>query len=210
MKRTHLEVVSSGGTTYTFGVNLGIDFPGRRIVICVAATSPDVSGILNRTAGTLAGASLGVGPGGAWFNPGVNVNMGILIDAPGGVGGTSATFSMSYDRSINHLSCVVYSVANIPNSFHSNSNGGQPLTSTSTTINVDTNGVVIAHAIKADSTDVNLSGVNEDIDFDLGSSGVRVGVGFQNRMSAQTGRSIGMTGSGASNACELAVVSFGS
>lgn len=209
VKLTHQESISGSGATWNVNVDLGIDFPTRRLVVCLGAlAATNSSQVLTAGPNTLGGQTLTSGPGQAWFNVNRNELGGILYTAPGAVTGTTGNLHIVFNQSVIRFRCVVYAISNIPTLFHSNFNGSASATSTSTTVNVDTNGVVVAMGFKEQATAMTLTGVVEDTEALVGGTMDMV-TGWQNRLSSQTGRSISVSGNAAADIIGLAVVSFG-
>ncbi|MGO8242939.1 hypothetical protein [Rhizobium johnstonii] len=209
VKQTDAQNVVGSGTTWNVTVNLGIDFPGRRFVVCIIGyAASTASQVLVVGPNTLGGQTITLGPGQARFNPSTNVAGGILYSSPSAVTGTSGTLHIVFNQTVIRFRCVVYSISNISTLFHSNSTGSGSATSLNTTVNVDTNGVVVAMAFKDNATSMTLSGVVEDSDAGSGGN-VRMVTGWENRLASQTARPIGTTGQGAADLMGLAVISFG-
>lgn len=209
VKQTHAQSYVGSGSLWTPTVNLGVDFPGRRFVVCVCALAASTaSQLLFLGPHTLAGAALTVGPGQAWFNPSTNVSGGIMYSVPSAVVGTSATLSIQFNQSVIRFRTVIYAISNIGTVFDTGFNGSASATSSSTNLNIEANGVAVAMAFKDQTTTLTLSGVVEDSDAGVGGN-VGMVTGWQNRLAVQSNRPIGATGTGVAAIFGLAAVSFG-
>jgi hypothetical protein len=212
VKRVHTELITGGNSTsFSTTANLGVDFTGRRLIVCLACLGVSAGSQILMPSVTLGGSALNFGPGWAfWINGVVNCSNGIATDVPSGVSGTSATLTVNFSQAAKTLRIIIYSVANIGNTFSSNSNGTNASASVSTNVAIDTNGVVIAQgAYYGNGGGMAFGFVNEDTDTDIGDS-VKFGTAFINRLGAQGGQAISVTGSGSVGFTTVAAMSFGS
>lgn len=210
VKNVHTSFPGIGANSAVVGVNLGTDFPNRRLIVCVAVIATGVASQILVNSATLGAASLTSGPGQAWFNASRNITSGIFYAPVGSPTGTSATLTVNCNQSIASIRIVIYSVSNIPTIYAARQGGAASGTgaSVSPDLPVDTNGVVIASFLKGNSGGggISMSGVIEDTDSNLGTC--QYATGFQNRLSFQAGRPISFSGSGAADIVIVAAASF--
>src|ERR1044072_2277798 len=114
VKNVYTAFPGIGASSAIFTVQLGADFPNRRLIICVAVIASGVASQIVINSGSLGGFSLTLGPGQAWFNASVNISTGILYAPVGSPTGTSATLNIACNQTIASIRVVVYSVSNIP------------------------------------------------------------------------------------------------
>jgi hypothetical protein len=209
VKPVHTVQVGGSGTTFTVpNINLGIDFPGRLIVVCISCIAAATASQILISSVVLGGVTLATGPGQAWFKPAINVSMGIAWNV---VSGTSATLQVNFNQTAAVLHCEIYSMSNANTTFATNQSGALSGTSASTTLNIPANGVLFVAGLKSDDSSgvMNFSGANEIVaDAAMGSS-VRVGSAVINRLPSETSRLVGISCGGANGIVAIAAVSFG-
>ena len=212
IKRVHSELLTGNSTVFSTTANLGLEYPGRLLVICVGVVATSNASQIF-TSGNIILGDLSVpasnGPGQAWFNGGVNILTGIVW---GTTTGTTRGFQMTCNQNMANLQLVIYSVAGTQGSAQ-NSSGSGSNTSASTTLNVTAGiggGVVIMSGLKASAPGQSFtytSGANKDTDQDIGNN-VRYSTGFLNRIATNASHGLSWTCGGAANICAVAGVTF--
>lgn len=201
--KTALKVVDektgSAGTNHSFsGVNFGTSFSGRRIAVIFF----------------LAGKASGQTPSG---NPeitnisigGKSVNDVVLAYYQGGSGstdfvgiayrggapsGTSGTISFHTPVTTTPR-IVVLATLEIGDAFDVASDWESSAAGTNVSVNIPSGGFLVAFALKKNSSNISWTGVTERGDATFASN-YRASYGFNNRMNAQTGRTVSFTSTG--------------
>ncbi|MGN6772615.1 MAG: hypothetical protein ACTHJQ_22615 [Rhizobiaceae bacterium] len=198
VKQVDITALSAMGTSHSFtGVNFGADYTGRLIFVIAFAVSKQTTATSGWTFsnGTIGGVA-GSGPGSMlWWQSGsgttVFVGNATMWASPSGTSGTISFGTTQQTRCI----CVVLSIANGSSTTSdigtkdANSTGG------SFTLDIPANGVLISGATKANANAITFTGVTGQGD-QSPLSGYRIAWGWDNRLSAQTGRTVSFTSTG--------------
>lgn len=209
VKQTWSAHVTGASASLSSTFQLGIDFPGRYIVICVAAIATSTASQVLINSVTLNGNVFPLGPGQAWFNAGVNIASGI---ASGTISGTSATLAVNCNQSIQAFVAVLYVLSNPVSIVQQNQQGSASANTAFTTVNVTAGvggGVVIVSCLKASGTGQTMafSGATSDFQLDI-AGGCRYGTAVINRLPTESNHGCGVNVGGAANICTIAAMSF--
>lgn len=198
IKHVDTTSVSSLGTSHSFSnVSFGASFTGRRIHVLIFAMSKNQ---LDTGSWTIGAVTIGNDSDAdgtlVWFQDGNDSTvLAGAGDATASPTGTSGTISFS-TASATRCLCVVLSIANTPYAFTDELNAfDENTTGASGTLDIPSNGVILAAATKANGNSISFSGVTLQ-----GQSsplaGYRIAWGWTNRASSQTGRSVGFSSTG--------------
>lgn len=207
--RVPVELVASAVDTtnrsgsYTFaGLNFGEDFTGRTIIAVTFLMSGSGGQVLNQTSCTIGGVSAeGDDRGDSESAPLVgSCGTGIWAAKPSG---TSGTVTVNFATGTSTV-CQIYILAvadaasATPFDITVNPELASPdggAASSSTTIDVPSDGVVVFSLIRVNTNNLALTGVTERIQETVSTS-FRVVVGWDSRLPSQTARTVGYTSTG--------------
>lgn len=193
-----VDTVDRSGS-YTFaGLNFGDDFTGRTIVAVAFLMSPNYV-VLDQTSCTIGGVSADGNDAGVRDDTTLvgACGCGIWAAKPSG---TSGTVTVNF-TSGTATACQIYilALADVASTTATDTTPAPELTSTagigsskSTTVNVPSDGVLIMGMIRTNTTALTLVGVTERIQETV-STNYRVAVGWDFRLSSETGRTVGYT-----------------
>lgn len=202
--KTSVKVVATrseaagGGTSHTFtGVDFGAAFSGRVLVACVGLYDA-ASTVLDQTSVTIGGSSATGGDAGENLGSGPSCGAGVWARALNS--GTSGDVVVNWSGgAADNAGLILLSVASIPQTAHDQTTGGSGGGSGGTgtgnlSLNIPSNGVLIAAVAHANNNNATMSGVTERQALNFG--GARLEVGFNNRKSSQTGDTVSASWSG--------------
>jgi hypothetical protein len=190
---------SASGTSHTFsGVNFGLAFSGRRLIACVGLYASG-SVTLNQTSCTIGGTSTVGDDAGENLGSGPSCGAGIWAGAV--ASGTSGNVVINWTGgAATHAGLILLSASGgFSTTAHDEVNGatggGSGGSNTGTkSLNIPSNGILIASVMHANLNNTNLSGVTERSEITVGSG--RLCVGFDNRKNSQTGDTLSASWSG--------------
>lgn len=199
---TATDTVDRSGS-YTFaGLNFGDDYSNRTLVAVVGLAHSSSTGSLNQTSVTIGGAAASgddTGDGAVTATTGV-AGCGIWSAQPSGTSGSvvvNFTSATAQACSIYLFAVAGLASATATDTLRLNSGVGDTGTASgSGTIDISAGGVLITGTVRANNAnDITLTGSTEQFDvvFDTVH---RMAVGFDFRMSAQSGRTVGMSSTG--------------
>lgn len=209
LDRLPVELVASSVDTtdrsgsYTFaGLNFGEDFTGRTLVAVVGLAHSSSTGSLNQTSVTIGGAAASgddTGDGAVTATTGV-AGCGIWSAQPSGTSGSvvvNFTSATAQACSIYLFAVAGLASATATDTLGLNSGVGDTgSASGSGTIDIAASGVLITGVVRANNTNnITLTGSTEQFETTFDSVH-RMAVGFDYRMSSETGRTVGMSSTG--------------
>ncbi len=208
VKQVAITALSALGTSHSFpSVNFGANYSGRLIFVIVFAVSKqsaDTSG-WTITSGSIGGQS-DLGPGGmVWRQNGsgstVMVGNGTILAQPTGTSGTISFSTGAQTRCV----CVVLSIASGATTATDFDSANANSTGAAVSLDIPANGILISAAAKADTNSIGFSGVTKRAETSP-IAGYQIAWGWDNRLSAETGRSVTFGSTGTSS-CVIGAVS---